>query len=171
MDLYVKLAKEAVENYIKAGEAIGLPADLPEEMLQRKAGIFVTIHNGDELRGCIGTYLPTKKNLAEEIISNAAAACSRDFRFSPITKEELPDLNYEVSLLSKPELVKDIEKHDVKKEGILVQCADGRGGLLLPDLEGVDSTEEQITIACRKGGIDPQTDEVQLYSFTVEKHA
>lgn len=170
MDFYAKLAKDTIEEYIKIKKTIAAPLDLPPEIYSRRAGVFVTIRKGEELRGCIGTYLPEKKNVAEEIISNAVSACSRDYRFAPITVEELPNLSYEVSVLSEPIPLKDLERHNPKKDGIIVRCADGRCGLLLPDLEGVDTAEEQIAIACRKGGIDPRADNVKLYYFTAEKH-
>lgn len=170
MDKYVELAKKAVEEYIKNENIILLPADLPSEFYNKTAGIFVTIHNQNELRGCIGTYLPTKQNIGKEIIDNAVSACSKDNRFYLITENELPELEYEVSILSEPQLVKDIKKHNPKKYGIIVKCEDGKAGLLLPDLEGINFTGQQIEIACKKGGINPQINDIQLYCFTVEKH-
>lgn len=182
MDSYVELAKNAVEQYIKNKTVIAVLKDLPEEFYSRRAGIFVTIYKMEELkglprgehkralRGCIGTFLPTKKNIAEEIISNAISACSKDHRFGPITAEELPELNYEVSILSEPKLLKNLKDHDPKKHGLIIKCTDGRCGLLLPDLEGIDTTEQQIFISCQKGGIDAKSDNYELYEFTVEKH-
>lgn len=170
MDKFVALAKNTVEEFIKNKKNISVPENLPEEFYSRQAGVFVAIHKGKELRGCIGTFLPTKKNLAEEIVSNAVAACSRDFRFTPIAPGELPELSYGVSILSQPVPVKDIKKHDPKKHGIIVKCSDGRCGLLLPDLEGIDSAEQQIMVSCQKGGIDPSSDSFQLHQFTVEMH-
>jgi AmmeMemoRadiSam system protein A len=170
MNNYTRLAKQAIENYIKHNKIIKSPDNLTEEFYSRKAGVFVTIYNGKQLRGCIGTFLPVKNNIAEEIISNAVAACSRDYRFSEITAEELSDLSYEISILSEPKEIKNIKKHDPKKHGIIVRCADGRCGLLLPDLEGVYSTDQQIDIACQKGDIDPMKDNLSLFEFTVKKH-
>jgi MEMO1 family protein len=171
MDVHAQLAKDAIEQYIKTGKVIKVPIDLPNVFYSRHAGVFVTIYNGKSLRGCIGTFLPIKENIAEEIIANAVAACSRDYRFSEITEKELPKLNYEVSILSEPTPLKNIEKHDVKKHGIIVQATDGRLGLLLPDLEGIDSTDQQISIACQKGDIDTLKDSFTLFEFTVEKHS
>ncbi|MDI6778143.1 MAG: AmmeMemoRadiSam system protein A [Patescibacteria group bacterium] len=170
MNLYVKLAREAIENYIHYGKVIGAPSDLPPDFYENKCGVFVSIHNGKELRGCIGTYLPAHKNLAEEIILNAVAACSRDSRFSPITVEELPALSVEISLLSVPESISSLDELDPKKYGVVVKCFDGRCGLLLPDIEGVDSTEQQILIACQKGGINLKADaDAEIYKFQVNK--
>lgn len=170
MDKYVELAKNTVENYIKSGKIINLPEDLPDEFYSRRAGVFVTICKRGQLRGCVGTYLPTKKNIAEEIIYNAISACSRDSRFPPVFDRELPELEYEVSILSEPKLVEDIKKLHPKKNGIIVKCEDGRCGLLLPDIEGVETTDQQISIACQKAGINPLLDKIELYYFTTEKH-
>jgi AmmeMemoRadiSam system protein A len=170
MDKYIELVKRAIEEYIKNKKIIEVPSDLPQEFYSRKAGVFVTIFKNGELRGCMGTYAPTKENIAKEIIYNAVAASSKDYRFLPVSKVDLGDLKYEVSILSEPELIKDIKNHDPKKHGLIVQCADGRAGLLLPDLEDIDIVDEQFGICCQKGGIDPEKDKMNLYSFTVEKH-
>lgn len=147
-----------------------VPSNLPLEMKDKKAGVFVTLRNGKELRGCIGTFLPTRKSVAEEIVENAVSAATQDFRFLPIIKGELPKLSYEVSILSNPRLVKDAKKLDPKKHGIVVRAEDDRRGLLLPDLEGIDTTQKQILIACQKGAINPLTDKISIYCFTVKKY-
>lgn len=170
MDKYIKLAQKAIEEYINNGIIIKTPEYLPNEFYSRKAGVFVTIFKDGELRGCIGTYRSVWENIAREIIENAVSACSKDYRFMPIAKSDLIDLKYEVSILSEPRLIKDIKKHDPKKHGLIVKSVDGRLGLLLPDLEGVDTIDEQFKICCQKGGIDPDKDETTLYFFTIEKH-
>lgn len=189
----VELAKEAVEKYIKEKEVIKPPDDLPEKFLTQKSGTFVTIEKQGLLRGCIGTYLPTKENIAKEIISNAIAAAAEDYRFGLIQKEELPLLSYTVYILNEPELVKNLKELDPKKYGIIVKTVpiaysrprgkaanatdvvfNGhlpyKSGLLLPDLEGVDTTEKQVSIACQKGRIDPSYDKIVIYRFTVKKY-
>lgn len=186
MHQLVELAKKAVETFIQEGKIIPLPQDVSEEFLKEKAGTFVTIEKGSQLRGCIGTYLPIRKNIAEEIISNAIAAATEDWRFGPIQKEELPYLSYTVYVLSEPELAKDISELNPKKYGIIVKTVPitypngmdvvfnghfvAKTGLLLPDLEGINTIEKQISIACQKGGIDPQRDKILIYKFTVEKY-
>lgn len=169
MNPYILLAKQAIENYIEEGKMASLPADLPEEFLNRKAGAFVTVMKNGQLRGCIGTYSPTKENIAQEIIHNAIATATEDYRFSPIQKEELPYLSYTVYILNEPEPVKDTKTLDPKKFGIIVKT-EQKSGLLLPDLEGVDTIEKQISIACQKGGIDPAREKLIIYRFTTEKH-
>jgi len=171
MNLYTQLARSAIEEYTKNGKITDVPDNLPPEFYENKHGVFVSIHKGKELRGCIGTYLPAHKNLAEEIILNAVAACSRDHRFSPVTFSELPELKIEVSLLSPPEKIGSPEELNPKKYGVIVKCSDGRCGLLLPDLEGVDDMQQQLSIACQKGGIDPNRDKnFEIFRFEVKKY-
>jgi uncharacterized protein (TIGR00296 family) len=121
------------------------------------------------LRGCIGTILPTKENIAEEIIQNAISACSQDLRFSPIAKEELPNITIKVDILSEPEPVESEKVIDPKVHGVIVKSEDGKSGLLLPDLPGIKSSLQQISIAKNKAGILPE-DKFFLYRFTVERH-
>lgn len=172
MNVYTNLAKKAAETYIKEGKIISLPSDLSKEFLKKKSGVFVTIEKNNELRGCIGTYLPTKENIAEEIINNAIAAATEDYRFEPIKKEELPYLSYTVYILNEPELVKDLKELDPKKYGIIVKTAPPatKIGLLLPDLKGVDKVEQQIAICCQKGIIDLRKEKILIYKFTVKKY-
>jgi len=169
MNPYVKLAKEAVESYIKERKVIKPSENLPREFLERKAGVFVTIMEGKELRGCIGTYLPTQDNIALEIIQNAISAATEDYRFNSIQKTDLNSLSYSVYILSEPVLVKNQSELNPRKFGIIVKTARG-SGLLLPDLEGVDTIDQQISIACQKGGINPQKEKIAIYKFTAEKY-
>ena len=168
-DAYVKLARQAIETYVVSGKRIEVPDDLPEEMLKRQAGTFVSIHKNDRLRGCIGTIMATKKNIAREIIANAISACARDPRFLPVQTDELPFLEISVDVLGDAEEIGSPEELDVKRYGVIVSQR-GRLGLLLPDLEGVDTVEEQIRIAARKGGIDLDED-YTLQRFEVIRHA
>lgn len=175
MNPYLKLAKEAVEKYIKENKIISPSPSLPKEMLEKKAGVFVTIEKQGELRGCIGTYLPTKNNIAEEIIANAISSATRDPRFYPVSKEELNDLKYTVYILGEPEPVKNINELDPKKYGVIVVSKDkkdgiSKTGLLLPDLEGVDSPEKQIAIACAKAGLNPNTEKFLIFKFSAKKY-
>lgn len=167
-DAYVKLARESLESYITKGEVITIPEGLPEEMLEKQAGAFVSIHENGMLRGCIGTILPTTSCVAQEIIDNAVSASTRDPRFDPITPEELRWLEINVDVLGEPEDIDSPEELDVKKYGVIVSCG-GRRGLLLPDLDGVDTVEQQIKIAMRKGGIEPG-EKIKLQRFTVTRH-
>jgi AmmeMemoRadiSam system protein A len=167
-DDYVKLARKSLESYVTKREMIEVPEGLPSEMLERQAGAFVSIHESGALRGCIGTILPTTSCIAEEIIENAVSACSRDPRFDPVTPEELPWLEINVDVLSEPEDIDSPDQLDVKKYGVIVSCG-GRRGLLLPDLDGVDTVEQQIRIAMQKGGIR-EGEDIKLQRFTVTRH-
>lgn len=169
MDEYVKLAKNTVEAYIKTNKIPPLPKKLPQEMLRKKAGAFVSIHKKDgSLRGCIGTFMPTKPDLALEIVTNAISSATQDPRFPPVTKEELSSLIYSVDILSQPKPATK-KKLDPKKYGLIVSTSDGRRGLLLPDIPGVKTTEEQINICKMKAGISSK-EKVKLEIFTVERH-
>jgi AmmeMemoRadiSam system protein A len=176
MNEYVKLAKDTIETYIKTGKKMEIPKDLPKEFYNERKGVFVTIYkksannHNKALRGCIGTFAPTKENIAQEIIDNAISAATCDWRFGPTTEEELNDLLYEVSLLNPPERINSIENLNPKTYGVIVKSADGKTGLLLPDIEGVKTPEHQIAIACQKAGIDAQKEKIELYRFTVEKY-
>ena len=161
------LAKETVETYVREGKKPSPPQELTPEM-QEKAGVFVSIHKLGVLRGCIGTFEPQQKNVAEEIITNAISSATRDPRFPPIAPEELKDLDYSVDVLTKPEPVADESHLDPRKYGVIVE-AGWRRGLLLPDLEGVDTVEYQIDICRQKGGISPD-EPVQLYRFEVKRY-
>jgi AmmeMemoRadiSam system protein A len=162
----VRLAKRTVESYIKRGK-VTPPKRLTAEM-KPKAGVFVSIHKGGELRGCIGTIEPQRKNIAEEIIANAIASASRDPRFYHITTDELDELEYSVDILTKPEPVRSRKQLDARRYGVIVE-AGGRKGLLLPDLEGVDSVDYQIDICRQKAGIAPE-EPVKLYRFEVKRY-
>ena len=162
----VRLAKRTVDTFVKKGEVIQ-PKRLSPEM-KEQAGVFVSIHKLGELRGCIGTFDPQHANVAEEIVANAIGSATRDPRFLPVTKKELRKLEYSIDVLSKPELVKSQKELDPRKYGVIVE-AGWRKGLLLPDLEGVDTVEEQVGICRLKAGIDPD-EEVKLYRFEVKRY-
>lgn len=166
MDIYSNLARITIEEYLN-NEELPEIKKLPAELINSHAGCFVSIHlkSNDELRGCIGTILPVHKNLAGEIISNAIEAAFSDPRFKPVTKAELPNLIYSVDVLSKPEAIQSEKDLDVKKYGAVVKSLDGfRTGLLLPNLEGVDTVEQQIDIARQKAGIS-EDEQILLYRF------
>lgn len=164
---FVALARKTIEAYIINKKILPLPEPLPEEM-KGQAGVFVSIHEQHALRGCIGTFAPTMPNIAAEIIRNAIQAATRDPRFNPITKEELPELEISVDVLSSPEPVSSVKELDAKRYGVIVKSG-GRRGLLLPDLEGVDTPEQQIAICRSKGGIIDR-EPVELFRFEVKRY-
>jgi len=167
-DGYVRLARAAIEARVRSGRKIPVPDNTAEELISRRAGVFVSIHKDGRLRGCIGTIQPCRGNIAEEIIENAVSAATRDPRFEPVRPEELTALEISVDVLSAPEIIDSEDELDVKRYGVIVSCGPRRG-LLLPDLEGVDTVEEQIDIALRKGGISPR-DPYTLERFEVIRH-
>jgi len=163
----VTLAKNAVEKHILDNEILSSPDKQVPEM-KNKAGVFVSIKKRDELRGCIGTFLPSTDNVADEIIQNAISAATSDPRFSPVDSTELPELKYSVDILSLPEEVKNSEELDPKRYGIIVKSGNQRG-LLLPDLEGVNTVDEQIRIALMKAGISSD-EQIELFRFEVKRY-
>jgi AmmeMemoRadiSam system protein A len=165
MNKYISLAKKAVENYIKNGKKISASKNFED----KKAGVFVSIHTiSGNLRGCVGTILPTKDNLAQEIISNAIAAATRDNRFEKVSKEELSDLKYKVDILTEPEPINSSSALEPKRYGVIVKTEDGRCGVLLPDLPDIDNPEIQVGIVCEKAGIR-SNEKKYLYRFEVKR--
>ena len=167
-DAYARLARAAVEAWVLRRERLPLPEGLPAEMLTRRAGAFVSLHAHGRLRGCIGTIQATRQNVAEEILQNAVSACSRDPRFPPVRPEELNSLELSVDVLGDLEPVESPAQLDVKRYGVVVSRGFKRG-LLLPNLDGVDSVEDQIRIARQKGGIG-ESEPYKLERFEVVRH-
>jgi AmmeMemoRadiSam system protein A len=163
----VALAMRALETYIQKGEVISPPATLTDGMEQR-AGVFVCLKKRGDLRGCIGTFMPSRRNVAEEVIRNAIAAGTEDPRFPPVMIDELSHLTYSVDILSAPEKISGLRELDPRKYGVIVVSGQRRG-LLLPDLEGVDTAEEQLRIAKMKAGMHAD-EEVEMYRFGVRRY-
>jgi AmmeMemoRadiSam system protein A len=163
----VKLAKETVEQYVRDGTVMQPPADSPHSMTE-KAGVFVSIKKNGELRGCIGTFQSTTENIATEIIQNAISAATQDPRFLPVNAMELDHLEYSVDVLTEPEKITSKKELDPKKYGVIVKSGD-RKGLLLPDLEGVNTVDEQISIASMKAEIY-LGENIELYRFEVKRY-
>jgi len=167
-DTYVQLARTTIETYVRTGKIIAVPDNLPKEMYSQKAGVFVSIKENGSLRGCIGTICAVRTCVAEEIIENAISAACRDPRFQPIRQEELDELVISVDVLGDTEEIDSPDKLDVSRYGVIVTKGHKRG-LLLPNLDGVDTVEDQIAIAKRKAGIG-DNEEIALERFEVIRH-
>lgn len=159
-----ELARQALEAYVTKRKRID------PEPIGKQAACFVSYHaaNG-ELRGCIGTLAPDKADLAQEIVANAISAAMRDPRFLPIEPEELPGISVEVSVLGPLEAIASADELDVKRYGVVLESGRKRG-VLLPDLEGVDTVAKQLEITMRKAGIRPG-DPTQMERFEVIKYS
>ena len=168
-DPYVRLARLSLETYIRTGRRARLPENLPEDMLQSRAGVFVSIYKHGQLRGCIGTIEPVTSCVAEEIMRNAISSGTEDPRFDSVRESELEDLVYSVDVLTKPEPVQSISELDPKRYGVIVSKG-FRRGLLLPNLDGVTDVETQIRIAKQKAGIRINDEDVKLERFEVVRH-
>jgi AmmeMemoRadiSam system protein A len=165
---HVELAMAAIDAYVREGRVIDVPQDIPDELRSTRAGAFVSLKKEGDLRGCIGTIEPVQESLAEEIISNAISAAARDPRFLPVEEWELKDLTCSVDVLMPAEEVSDLSQLDPKRYGVIVESG-LRRGLLLPDLEGVNTAEEQIDIARRKAFINANSP-INLYRFEVVRY-
>lgn len=164
---FVALARAALEQYVREGKKIS-PTTGGEPELQKKAGVFVSLKKHGDLRGCIGTILPTTQDVAHEIVNNAISAGTGDPRFEPVRPEELDDLVYSVDILKPPEPISSIDQLDVKRYGVIVRSG-RRSGLLLPNLEGVNTVQQQVAIARQKAGIGPD-EPIELERFEVIRY-
>lgn len=165
---HVKLAGAALREYVLNRRIMDVPGDTPDELQRTCAGAFVCLKMDGDLRGCIGTIEPVRQSLAEEIIENAIAAAARDPRFLPVEPSELDKLEISVDVLFPPEEVDGPERLDPKRYGVIVENGNRRG-LLLPDLEGVDTVEQQVDIARHKAFIGA-SEPIKLYRFEVKRH-
>ncbi|WP_373000000.1 AmmeMemoRadiSam system protein A, partial [Lutispora sp.] len=166
-DPYVRLARESLTHYLLQGNYMDVPDYVTDEMLNAKRGVFVSLKKEGQLRGCIGTIFPVTDSIAEEIIRNAVEAGTQDPRFSPVREDELEEIDFSVDVLTEAQKAARAEL-DPKKYGVIVRWR-GRTGLLLPDLEGVDTVEEQLDIALKKAGIPPH-ENYSIEKFEVIRH-
>ncbi|MFP4478081.1 MAG: AmmeMemoRadiSam system protein A [Candidatus Izemoplasmatales bacterium] len=167
-DPYVKLARQTIEHYFNTKKILERPTDLPTDMIRKEAGVFVTLKKNGDLRGCIGTVQPTRESVADEIIQNAISAAFRDPRFPPLEEKELDKVDISVDELLTPEPIDSIDELDPKKYGVIVY-KEKNSGLLLPNIEGVDTAQDQVNIALRKAGIY-KSDDYELQRFEVVRH-
>ena len=167
-DEFVRLARHTLETYIRTGKRIPVPSGLSPELMLKQAGVFVSLKKDGRLRGCIGTITAAESCIADEIIHNAISSGIRDPRFDAVTEEELDSLVYSVDVLGDAEPILSIEDLNVRKYGVIVSSG-GRRGLLLPNLEGVDTPEQQISIAKQKAGISIQ-EPYSMERFEVVRH-
>lgn len=167
-DEYVSLARRTLENYVLYNEKIERPHNLPKEMTENKAGVFVTLKMDGQLRGCIGTIQGRTESIADEIIQNAISAGLEDPRFNPVSKKELNKIQYSVDVLKDAEPIEDMGELDTKRYGVIVKKG-RKSGLLLPNLEGVNRPQDQVSIALKKAGINPDED-YRMERFEVIRH-
>jgi AmmeMemoRadiSam system protein A len=161
------LAVKSIQHYLTSKNYLPAPQEVPDPF-KKRAGAFVTLKKRGELRGCIGTIAPMKGSLAEEIIYNAVSSALRDPRFPPVRLEELKELTVSVDVLEKPEPVRAIQELDPRVYGVIVHT-EHKSGLLLPDLEGVETSEKQIDIARQKAGIS-RSEKYEIQKFKVIRY-
>jgi len=164
----ISLAKKTIEEYVINKKIIDIPEDLSSDLVNRRAGVFVTLKKNGKLRGCIGTIEAIEENIAREIIRNGISAANYDPRFPGVKADELDKLEYSVDILGKKEKIDSKKELDLYKYGVIVEQQNKRG-LLLPNLEGVNTVDEQINIARQKAAIAEGAD-YNLYRFKVERY-
>ncbi len=167
-DDYVKLARYSLESYVEKHKKIKKTDELSPELLNDRAGVFVSLKLDGKLRGCIGTIEPAAGCIADEIIRNAISAGTEDPRFYPVSKDELQRIIYSVDVLKNPEPIASRDDLDPKKYGVIVSKG-RRKGLLLPNLDGIDNVEEQVSVALKKAGISPN-ENYSMERFEVVRH-
>ena len=146
------LGRHAIDTYLRTRQLIQPPEPIPVD-LQAPSAVFVTLRKDGELRGCVGSVRPTEATAAHELIRYAVASAVRDPRFDPVRIDEVSALTIKVQLLDPPEPVSDMAELDPHTFGLIVRHRD-RQALLLPDIEGIDTPEQQVLAACQKAGID-----------------
>ena len=164
---YVKIARESLNHYYSSGHLMAKPINLSKELSKDRGGVFVSLKKNGLLRGCMGTFLPTTDSIAEEIIKNVVLAATQDPRFERVSEDELLDLDISVDVLERPHKATK-EELDPKKYGVIA-IQGHKKGLLLPDLEGVDTVEQQLQIACEKAGISLD-EEYDIERFKVTRY-
>ncbi|PKM51817.1 MAG: AMMECR1 domain-containing protein [Firmicutes bacterium HGW-Firmicutes-7] len=174
-DDYITLARKTIEEYVRTGKRLNIDyfrehfsESFIKRIINKQSGVFVSIHKGGQLRGCIGTISATADHLLDEIIYNGISACSKDPRFDVVAEDELMDLEIKVDILYEREAINTKEELDVNKYGVIVEKG-SRRGLLLPNLEGVDDVAQQVSIAMNKAEIDDEAG-MKLFRFEVERH-
>ena len=148
--LLLALAREALEARV-AGD--GPPDVVCTGPLALQCGVFVSIHRGDDLRGCIG-HLTVDSPIGRTIAHLGGAVADRDPRFPPVTPDELPRLHIEISLLTPERPIASIDEIDVGRHGLIVERGRARG-LLLPQvaIEQAWDRETFLDHTCIKAGL------------------
>lgn len=165
---YALLAREAIEKFVRDKEVMAPPKNLDPGLFDKKSGVFVSLYKFDDLRGCIGTSLPTKESLAEEIIKNALTAASDDPRFYEVLPSELPYLEILVDVLDEPHIIENLDRQDPENQGLVVEFQDKKS-VLMPGIEGLSNAQDQLDLALRQGEIDP-ADPYTMMSFTCKTY-
>lgn len=164
----LRAARSAVEAVLRSPE-VGTPPSVDHPYLASRHPVFVTIRDRlGRLRGCVGTLTARERTVVDEARRMAREAAFGDSRFAPVRREELPGLRFEVSVLDPLEDVDDMAQLDPNRFGIVVSSPDGRRGALLPGIEGVETTEEQLAIVRRKAGIGAK-EPICIQRFTVAR--
>jgi AmmeMemoRadiSam system protein A len=166
LDALPEVARAAIRAFLEGRDP--RPPVEPRGDLARAAPVFVTLRIGGALRGCMGDLKPRCANLVEETMERAVTAAIHDPRFPPLTLDELDDATIDVTILGTLTPVTSPEELDPAVFGVDVSDKAGRRAVLLPDVEGVDTVEKQLSVVRRKAGI-PDDDDLTIRRFRVLK--
>ncbi len=164
---YISLATNSIRHYLVSGFPLLCPEPLGDEFKQRK-GVFVSLKRNGQLRGCIGSLRPQHENLADEIIHNALKAATQDPRFDSISLQELPEIAVSIDVLSPLEKIDDPALLDCREYGLSVHHQD-KQGVLLPNLDGIDTVQDQLRVCLKKAGIDAAAP-YEMHRFQVQRY-
>lgn len=163
---YTRLARLNIENFFNTRASVRYKDIKDEELLGSRRGVFVSLKIRGDLRGCVGTIKPTTECIGNEIIKNSLSAAFNDPRFSELRKDELLECDISVDILHESEICKN-EDLDPKIYGVIVQNEENMG-LLLPNLDGIEDADTQVSIALQKGNISPYENYI-LKRFKVDR--
>lgn len=166
LDALPGVARDAIRAFLEEREARA-PVE-PRGALARAAPVFVTLRIGGALRGCMGDLSPRCANLVQETTDRAITAAFRDPRFPPLTLDELEHTTIDVTILGPRTPVTSLDELDPAVFGVDVSDKAGRRAVLLPDVEGVDTVEQQLSVVRRKAGISDDA-KIKIHRFRVLK--
>ncbi len=166
LDALPEVAREAIRARLENRKP--RPRVDPHGALAHPVPLFVTLKIGGELRGCMGELAAHQDDLVEETMDRAVAAAFEDPRFPAMTEAELDLAEIDVTLLGPLEPVGSPDELDPQRYGVEVTSRKGHRAVLLPAIEGIDTVDEQVRIACRKAGFDPD-DGVAIRRFEALK--
>ncbi len=166
----VRLAAEAIQAFVVEQRVLDPPESLFAQVPEAHdpAGAFVSLKRGGQLRGCIGSTAPTRPTLAAEVINSAIRAATRDPRFPAVDRVELDDLVVSVDILRAPVPIHHLSELDPRRYGVIVRSG-LKQGVLLPDIEGIDSVMDQVAVARDKAGLTPE-EVAEFFRFEVTRY-
>lgn len=170
MEIPITLAREAISMFLLKNEILNSDGDLPDFLIKKKAGVFVTLLKpNNDLRSIMGNIKPTKKNIAEEIIYTSIAAAFYSPYFKPIQASELKVLKIIVDIVENLTIISKDSDINIKENGLMIETIEGRQGIVLPKTTIAKNKIELMEIVARRGKINLQLDKYKIFKFTTKK--